>query len=251
MIPSKPVLTISYSALDARVGNLSAENFRSYPGIEYLLIVQNADGKFTETEAFLKSNFELLQRHDFSIFRNPHEGVTKSRNIGIEKALGKFILFCDDDTSIHYDNIPVLLEFLETNDDLSLICVNSLDKNFKPRKKFPKKQKKISKWNSAKYGTIEIVANLEFLRLNRVRFNLEFGAGTKYYFGDEYLFIADILKDGGRGMHLPLGIVVHEGASTGIRKLPLLDLFGIRLRVFIRVFGVLGIPIVFLLFFRI
>ena len=247
---SAPLLTICYSTLNSKVRNLAKESFKKIPRVEYLLVVQDADGCFSEAKSFLNSNHELLSRDDFCAYFDSQLGVAKSRNIGVKKARARFIWFLDDDVEICYDEVETLLKYLDTSNNLSLLCIDSLDKDLNRRKKFPKNVTEISKWNSAKYGTIELIANIDFIRKNKILFDVNFGAGSKYYFGDEYLFIFDILNAGGQGVHLPIGLVVHAEESTGMKKMTFSDLLNIRLRIFVRAFGFFGVPITLLSFLR-
>jgi hypothetical protein len=63
-----------------------------------------------------------------------------------------------------------------------------------------------------------------------------FGAGAENYLGDEYIFITDLLKKGGKGVFLPLTIAIHPEESSGSRWGTESDLRA-RAQVFQRVFG--------------
>ena len=69
-----------------------------------------------------------------------------------------------------------------------------------------------------------------------IKFDENFGAGVENYLGDEYIFIADALRAGLKGVHLPVVVAMHPKESSGSRWGSDNDL-NARAKIFTRVFG--------------
>jgi hypothetical protein len=78
---------------------------------------------------------------------------------------------------------------------------------------------------------------VESAKSRGVRFDESFGAGVENFLGDEYIFITDLLKKGGRAVFLPVTVAIHPEESSGSRWGTDSDLRA-RSQVFARVFGV-------------
>ena len=63
----------------------------------------------------------------------------------------------------------------------------------------------MSRFNSAKAETYEIMVRIESIRNAGIKFDENFGAGADNYLGDEYIFIADSIKKGLKGVFLQIG----------------------------------------------
>lgn len=61
---------------------------------KYIEIIVIDDGSEDQTWEILK---KLKQKYDIHIYRQQNQGVSVARNVGIEKATGKWIAFCDAD----------------------------------------------------------------------------------------------------------------------------------------------------------
>jgi hypothetical protein len=75
-----------------------------------------------------------------------------------------------------------------------------------------------------------------------IRFDESFGAGVENYLGDEYIFIADLIRAGGQGVFVPIVTAIHPEDSSGSGWGTARDRVA-RARVFQRVFGPLAPPI--------
>jgi hypothetical protein len=84
-------------------------------------------------------------------------------------------------------------------------------------------------------------------KVRQIKFDEEFGAGTKNFLGDEYIFITDLLKIGGNAVFLPITISIHSSQSSGVALYDQTAM-QVRARVFDRVFDFWA-PLVRALFF--
>lgn len=201
---SRPLLTIAFSTLPKRIERIRFPNAKE--DREILVLVQNpAESSY----AFTQKSAKLIE------LRNV--GVAKSRNAAIERASGKYLLFADDDISIDESGIEVALRYLEEHEDCSILLLRAVDENGTLRKNYFEKPTPIRLTNSARAATYEMLVRVDAIRAKDLRFDEQFGAGATNYLGDEYIFIADALRVGIKGIHLPITIAVHPKDSSGSR----------------------------------
>ncbi len=219
------LLTIGYSTLADRLKNISAPEV-NVPH-EVFISIQNP----TNTKYPLPTNFE------FSSVNSNEIGVAKSRNVVLSSTQTKYLLFADDEIVFVSEGIKSAISYLESNPNCDLVLAQAVDTKGVLRKIYPKKEVKLTKFNSAKAATYEMIVRVESVRNKGVAFDENFGAGAENYLGDEYIFITDLLKKGGKATFLPLTIAIHPEESSGSRWGTESDLRA-RAMVFQRVFGV-------------
>ena len=79
-----------------------------YHNIEILLVNDGSTDKSLEIcQKFAKKDNRII------IIDKPNEGVSKSRNIGIEKATGEYIKFVDSDDWLEENTCEELVELIE------------------------------------------------------------------------------------------------------------------------------------------
>jgi hypothetical protein len=221
---SEKLLTIGYSTLADRLKNLIPPKV-DLPH-EIFISIQNPG----------KIEFELPTNFKFSSITATEKGVAKSRNIVLTKAQTKYLLFADDENTFRGDNIKSAISYLEEHPQCDLVLAQAVDTTGALRKAYPKRVKKLTKFNSAKAATYEMIVRVDSAKSKGVTFDERFGAGADNYLGDEYIFIADLIDKGGAGVFLPLTIAIHPFVSSGSRWGSEADLRA-RAEVFQRVFG--------------
>ncbi|MDA7799349.1 glycosyltransferase, partial [Aquiluna sp.] len=169
-----------------------------------------------------------------------NKGVAKSRNSAIENANGTYLLFGDDDVTFDAAEIQKALDYLDQNPKVSLVLASAVDESGELRKTYPLKKTELNRFNSAKAATYEMILRVEHAKDLNVRFDEDFGAGARNYLGDEYIFIVDLIKAGGKAIFLPLRIATHPADSSGSRWGEKQDRIA-RAIVFTRVFGKLAV----------
>ena len=215
-----PVLTIGYSTLSDRRSNIQLPANNDW---EYQFHIQGATKTLDE-----KNTFYLQGK-----------GVAKSRNNALDQASGTYLLFGDDDVVFDPAQLELAIEYLNQHPELSLLLVAAKDETGQLRKNYPKKPTKLTRFNSARAATYEMIVRVEAVKALGVRFDEDFGAGAKNYLGDEYIFIADLLKAGGKADFAPFVIATHPSESSGSRWGKPEDRQA-RAKVFTRVFGALA-----------
>lgn len=219
----RPLLTIAYSTLAPRVGNIEFPKFREDQ--EILVVVQNED-----EASYVVSNPKAR------LVELKNNGVAKSRNAAMDRASGKYLLFADDDVVFENSGIDQAVDYLENNPNCAIVLARAVDESGSLRKRYTETVTPLKLTNSARAATYEMLIRLDSIKGRGIRFDEEFGAGAKFYLGDEYIFIADALRAGLVGAHLPITIARHPSDSSGSRWGERSDLKA-RAQVFTRVFG--------------
>jgi hypothetical protein len=107
------------------------------------------------------------------------------------------------------------------------------------RKRYPTTIEKLGSFNSARAATYEMIIRVSEVRKLGVRFDEDFGAGAKNYLGDEYIFVVDLIKAGGKAVFAPITLAQHPTESSGSRWGSAQDRRA-RAIIFTRVFGALA-----------
>ena len=224
------LLTIGYSTLATRL-----------PGIKYLDGFQNLVVVQNPTSESLPSADQKIKRVELH-----SKGVAKSRNAVIDNATTEYLLFGDDDIEFKEESINSAITFLEANKEISILLLQAVDETGALRKSYPSLAHPLKLTNSAKAATYEMIIRTPDIKKASIRFDENFGAGAQNYLGDEYIFIADALRAGLKGLFLPIVIATHPTDSSGSFHNTKQDAI-VRSRIFSRVFGVWA-PIMRLLF---
>lgn len=219
----RPTLTIAYSTLPTRLKGIKYSERRG--DREILVLVQNIN----------ESSYVFTER-DTKLVELKNKGVAKSRNAALDRASGEFLLFGDDDMEFIESGIAAALDHFRANLDCAIILAQAIDEGGKLRKSYPSQLTPLKLTNSAKAATYEMLVRVDALKDKGIRFDENFGAGAENYLGDEYILIADALRAGLKGVHLPVKLAIHPKDSSGSKWGSEADLAA-RSKVFTRVFG--------------
>jgi GT2 family glycosyltransferase len=233
-------LTLGYSTMAHRVGDIVTPPMRKDWGVS--IVIQNPEGIAWRGERLA----QLMLREDVEIEELSTLGVAKSRNRNIWLAKGEYLIFADDDIEFQIDGLIQALDYLDNHPEFSLLLGMATDTSGALRKQYPQRIQKLTKFNSARAATYEMIIRVDAIRQFGVWFDEEFGAGAKNYLGDEYIFIVDLLAAGGKAVFVPIVLAKHPVESSGSRWGSEKDRRA-RAAVFTRVFGWLA-PLVRLVF---
>lgn len=206
--PSRPLLTLAWSVLASRLGDIRLPDLSATaPGEVELLVCVQGDDPRPEIPAAL---------HGARVIAVPGVGVARSRNVALEHARGRYLLFCDDDIEIRLDSAMACVRHLQRT-GRALALGTAVTPSGAPRKRYPTTTRRLTLLNTAKAATYEMVLDLDAARAAAVRFDERFGAGAALPLGDEYIFIADLLRAGLRGDAVPWVLATHPDDSSGHR----------------------------------
>lgn len=221
---SKALLTIGFSTLAERINNI--EPPRVSIAHQVFISIQDPNNS---TEP-LPTNFK------FDSVKSSERGVAKSRNTVLRNAKTKYLLFADDEIVFLDRGVKLAIEYLEEHPECDMVLAQAIDTTGALRKRYSKKQVQLTKFNSAKAATYEMIVRVDSIKSKHVYFDEKFGAGVSNYIGDEYIFITDLINKGGTAMFLPITIAIHPKDSSGSLWGTERDLIA-RAQVFQRVFG--------------
>ena len=224
-------LTLGYSTLAERVENMVEPPL--HEKWESILIIQNPNR--IEWQGSRASR--ILDRPDVSLELLDTKGVAKSRNRAIWLARGEYLVFSDDDVTFDTAGLERAIKFLDSNPKYSLLLGQAVDQTGALRKRYPTSVTKLGRFNSARAATYEMIIRVDAVRQLGVQFDENFGAGAVNYLGDEYIFIVDLIKAGGKAVFAPITIAMHPTESSGSRWGSPADRRA-RAIIFTRVFGV-------------
>lgn len=145
----------------------------------------------------------------------PGRGVARSRNAAIDAATRRYLLFCDDDVLVDLAGVAAGIEHL-TRTGAALALGLGADPDGVVRKRRPRGEvEELTLFNSARAATYEMLIDVEQVRAAGVRFDERFGAGVDLYLGDEYIFIADLVRAGLSADAVDHVYGVHPADSSG------------------------------------
>ena len=141
-------------------------------------------------------------------------GLSVSRNMALENASADICLLADDD-EVFIDNYEqIILGQFKKNPDYDIIAfqVEGIEEKFK---NYSSKERDIGFIYSMKISSVEIAFRLDRIKEKAIRFNELFGAGSKYFAGEENIFLYDCLRAGLKIKYVPIKIAdLHIGQSS-------------------------------------
>lgn len=200
------MLTILISTLEEGIMRLDRTVRIRHPLIRYLIIHQ------TQRGSILPSFLE--QRPDILVVTSASRGVAVSRNIGLRYCQTPYALIADDDVEFVHDGLEKLLHAISSEKpDFALFKIKtpSGQPEYKPYPDMPYAVTELKHWVSS----IEIVVNADKVKAEKLWFDERFGLGTKLGYGEEEIFVTDMIQRGWKGFYFPVYIVVHPFESSG------------------------------------
>lgn len=143
-----------------------------------------------------KHSYEEIKHkgRTIKVYNFKERGVGLSRNTSLMRATSDIVLFADDDEVLvdNYENI-IVSEFLK-NKKADMIVFDLISSGGTRKAHQIKKNKKLGKYNSLKYGAVRFAVKLDKIRKNNISFSLLFGGGCQYGSGEDSIFIYDCIK---------------------------------------------------------
>ena len=176
-------LTLAFACLGERLPKLleSLAMITSNEQVDIVVLVQKPTQSSADIAAESNINIVILD----------NVGLSKSRNAAIKHANSDFIWFLDDDVQLSDSDINDVLVLINSNEAdfyrAKIGCIEWHDKTFKKYEPINKP----NKLHLLKISSIEIIANLNFIKNKQIKFNENIGLGTKYQCNEENNFLID------------------------------------------------------------
>lgn len=141
-------------------------------------------------------------------------GLSRSRNSAIKYSNGDICLLSDDDLEYVSGYEKIILEKFKQHPEADIISfqVEGIEEKFK---NYYPKSRKLNYLTLMKVSSVEIAFRLESIEKAGVTFNELFGAGSKFFMGEESIFLTECLKHGLKIIYIPVKIAnLHIGEST-------------------------------------
>lgn len=200
--------------------------FSDYTKFNFLIINQT-----TEKNILHSDNEQIKVVNVFE------KGLSKSRNLALKNASKKLVLFTDDDVFFHQDFELHLLKAFNSQKNHSGFRFQYLNSQGNFSKKYPKKFKsKLTTFQKLNTSSVELVFKTESLKKVKMQFDENFGLGTRFFMGEEIIFVSDAIKKGLKIGFVPERILSHSQPSTG-HKTKISSIYFIQSAVFYRIFG--------------
>lgn len=214
-------VTVGYSSLIDRTTAIPAAS--ELAGAELVVVAQTGrrvpDTDTTADAPATGAYPELaaLEERGARVVVLDSRGVAKSRNEALRQATRKYLLFCDDDVTVNVEGVAAAVAHLERT-GAALALGRAVDESGAFRKNYPDDTVPLTFLNSAKAATYEMIVDVEQARAADVWFDERFGAGVDtLYLGDEYIFIADLLRAGLKADAVNITVATHPADSSGAR----------------------------------
>ncbi|MEZ4802156.1 MAG: glycosyltransferase family A protein [Gelidibacter sp.] len=172
---------------------------------DYQILVINQ----TSEDCTLHSNDSNIR-----IINSYEKGLSKSRNLAIENAIGHICLLADDDIVYIKGFEKPILESYSKLDNADVITFQTLTTESRPYSNYPKQTLKL-KGFSKMVLSIEITFKRESIVKSSIRFNEHFGLGATFQDSENYIFLTDLMKLKKINLFFaPEFIVIHKPFSS-------------------------------------
>ena len=230
--------TIAVSTLDFGISKYQLPIIDFKDEFEYIFVHQispeNKDINFDEHYARLKENVEHIE------FIVCYElGLSKSRNVAIDACNSEYIIFSDDDNT-YVKNMKEILDYeihrLKQPDCLSFIITNENGVYFK---KYSKSETPHTLRTILRLSSIENVFRMKLIKDNNIRFDEDFGLGSKYPSCEQCIFGSELIKLDANCFYIPREFAIHPLENSGNLFFEPLNALT-RRKMLVKIFGKFG-----------
>ena len=110
--PLVSIINATYNQSEWVINLLISLNNQTYRNIEIIIVGDGCTDDTKEVvEKFKKENGNNFVRVIF--IDKPHSGVQETRNVGLDKAVGKYVIFPDSDCYLYHECISKMVDVLE------------------------------------------------------------------------------------------------------------------------------------------
>ncbi|MEZ4791903.1 MAG: glycosyltransferase [Gelidibacter sp.] len=171
----------------------------------HLLIINQ-----TTPELLLASN-----KPNIRVINSFERGLSKSRNLALQNAKGDIVLIADDDIVFEEGFFKHILQSFKLKTEAAMITFIAMNLDGTPYRNY----RKSAHWHDFKsiHDVIswEIAFRVQRIKDLNIQFDENFGLGSIFQTGEEYIFVRDVLIAGGKCYFENVPIVSHPEYSSG------------------------------------
>ena len=171
------------------------------------------DHQVTNSQSY---NYDFIMNKKIALIKSQEKGLSKSRNRIINYCKSQYLLISDDDVDYLISNIMTFLNGQNENSWYAACGKVKLKGNeARDFKSYSNDVKRLSKIDCTRVSSVELIINMDEWRKSRVYFDEKFGLGSDFPSGEEFIFLTDIMKNGGKVCFFPVPFVLHDPVSSG------------------------------------
>ncbi len=149
-------------------------------------------------------------------------GLSKSRNLAIENAIGKILVIADDDEIYQKDFDAKIIVAHNKWEHATIINFCAVKENGTYLKTYPSDSKiQLNNFEIFNVSSIEMTINRKKLDSVRIRFDENFGLGATFEMGEEAVFLFDLKLENQQIAYENQTIVKHESLTSSSKIVPL------------------------------
>ncbi|WP_258086294.1 glycosyltransferase family A protein [Xenorhabdus bovienii] len=232
-------IEILISTIDDGLFKIAANN-----EYDYLIVHQITNNyKADEYRAYFENR---IKSKKIKYIQSNLIGLSKSRNIALDNASGDILWIMDDDVKILNGLTSVINKKMKENHDILIL-------NHQYSNEINIIEKKMKEYNhniisSAKICSIDICMKKEVTE--KLRFDENFGLGTDYPSGEEFIFISNAIKNGYSVHQTDIIASIHPPISSGLDFFSTKNKTLAKRKMFDQVFNKFGILFTTLFFIK-
>lgn len=150
----------------------------------------------------------------YDIIYSLDKGLARSRMLGILSSSADLVWITDDDIEVIPQGAIAAFKEIELSNDDFITTKYAVSENTE-RKRYSTSEFIHSRVSIMKVSSIEIIINRNKILDKGIAFDTRFGLGAIYKSGEENIFLADILRKGGKGRFLPIITSIHRDLTSG------------------------------------
>lgn len=149
------------------------------------------------------------------IFTRYEKGLSHSRNQCLQLGETTYMLVCDDDILLDKNCIEHLRQAIADYPSAAVIAGRMLKTEDQFYKEYNANAFRMHLRSAAKVSSCEMLLNRKWLLENDIQFDAEFGLGSKYPGGEEFILLADIINKKGIVQFVPINFCMHTESGSG------------------------------------
>lgn len=183
-----------------------------------------------------ENNLLLSDNEQIKVYNQLEYGLSKSRNLALQKASEALVVFTDDDVVFQQNFEIKLLQAFNLHLLHDGFRFKFLTGNGYLAKKYPKHfEDKLTNLEILNTASVELAFKRVSLQKAKLQFDINFGLGAAFPMGEEAIFVSDAIKKGLKIGFFPEILVAHIHASTG-NKMDKYSLYYLQSALLYRIF---------------